>query len=125
MLPRFVLLEHRRDGVHWDFMLEAGASLRTWAFDAPIIPDIPMPARALPDHRAAYLDYEGPVSGDRGTVRRIDRGNYASITWTPDLIRVRLDGDQLRGIVELRRPAGAAEAVGPAAWAFLMRRKVD
>ncbi len=36
-MPRFVLLEHAWNGVHWDFMLEAGESLRTWAIDAPIV----------------------------------------------------------------------------------------
>ena len=29
-----------------------------------------MDAHRLPDHRALYLTYEGPVSGNRGSVRR-------------------------------------------------------
>ena len=33
-------------------------------------------ATRLPDHRLAYLEYEGPVSGNRGVVRRIDSGKY-------------------------------------------------
>src|SRR4051794_41980056 len=73
---RFVVLEHRWDGVHWDFMLETEGRLRTWAVDAPIEPGIDLPARALPDHRLAYLTYEGPVSGGRGEVRRGDSGPY-------------------------------------------------
>ena len=32
-----MVLEHDWDGVHWDFMLEAGERLRTWAIDAPIM----------------------------------------------------------------------------------------
>ena len=36
-MPRFVLLEHVWNGVHWDFMLEAGDVLRTWAIDQPIV----------------------------------------------------------------------------------------
>jgi hypothetical protein len=28
----------------------------------------------LPDHRPEYLDYEGPVAGNRGRVRRLARG---------------------------------------------------
>jgi hypothetical protein len=28
----------------------------------------------IADHRPAYLTYEGPVSGDRGTVKRLARG---------------------------------------------------
>jgi hypothetical protein len=33
-----------------------------------------MPAQRLPDHRRAYLQYEGPVSGDRGDVVRLRDG---------------------------------------------------
>ena len=46
-MPRFVLLEHVWNGVHWDFMLEAGEVLRTWAIDAPIVAGQDLPARAL------------------------------------------------------------------------------
>ncbi len=31
-------------------------------------------ALRIADHRAAYLSYEGPISGNRGTVRRIASG---------------------------------------------------
>jgi len=30
-MPRFAVLEHRRDGVHWDFLLEHGEVLRRWS----------------------------------------------------------------------------------------------
>jgi hypothetical protein len=102
-LPRFVLLEHLWDGVHWDFMLERGEVLRTWAIDAPVIAGEDLPARALPDHRRIYLDYEGEISRDRGTVRRIDAGLYCAMVWTDDWVRVRLEGSQLVGEVELRQ----------------------
>ena len=109
-MVRYVVLEHRRDGVHWDFMLEVepGGALRTWAVDAPPAPGLTLPARALADHRAAYLDYEGEVSGGRGRVRRVDRGAYEPVDWGPDLVRVRLSGGQLVGLVELR-PAAAGD----------------
>ena len=44
---RFVVLQHDWNGVHWDFMLEAGEGLRTWAVDAPIVPGVPLAARLL------------------------------------------------------------------------------
>lgn len=31
---------------------------------------------ALPSHRMEYLEYEGPVSGDRGLVTRVATGNF-------------------------------------------------
>jgi hypothetical protein len=119
-MPRFVLLEHRWNGVHWDLMLECGDALRTWAIDEPIGPGRDLPARALADHRAAYLDYEGPVSGDRGEVRRVDRGTYEPVVWTPDRVRVRLEGAQLIGLVELRASGASAGS-----WAFRLIGKVD
>jgi hypothetical protein len=100
-MPRFVLLEHQWDGVHWDLMLESGESLRTWAIDAPVVAGADLPARALPDHRRIYLDYEGAISGGRGTVRRIDQGVYSAMVWTDDRVRVRLEGTQLVGEAEL------------------------
>ncbi len=75
-MPRFVLLEHKWNGVHWDFMLEAGEVLRTWAIDAPLVAGRDLPARALDDHRKVYLEYQGEISGNRGSVRRVDAGVF-------------------------------------------------
>jgi hypothetical protein len=115
-MPRFVILEHTWNGVHWDLMLEAGDRLRTWAIDAPIAFEVDLAARDLADHRLAYLDFEGPVSRNRGTVRRLERGEYAVTTWTADLIEIRLKGTQLVGKVTLRR-VGMADG-GTPAWVF-------
>jgi hypothetical protein len=38
----------------------------------------------IADHRPAYLTYEGPVSGDRGTVRRLARGSVTRLDQRPD-----------------------------------------
>ena len=54
-----------------------------------------------------YLDYEGPISGGRGTVTRWDQGTYSVELWTDDEIIVELAGGKLAGRVELRRQAGA------------------
>ncbi len=42
-----------------------------------------------------YLDYEGPISGDRGSVSRWDRGFYQLVTEGADLWRARLRGERL------------------------------
>lgn len=101
-MARFVILEHTWNGTHWDFMLEYGGVLRTWAIDAPIVPHADLPARALSDHRLAYLDYEGEVSGGRGTVRRIASGEYVHRVWSEGHVLVELRGTQLAGTAELR-----------------------
>jgi DNA polymerase Ligase (LigD) len=115
-MPRFVLLEHVWGGTHWDFMLESGDLLRTWAIDAPVVAGQDLPARALGDHRPIYLEYEGPVSGNRGMVRRIDSGAYTAIVWTAEHVRVRVAGCQLVGVVELR--SSGPESRKPASWIF-------
>jgi hypothetical protein len=122
-MPRFVVLEHRWQGVHWDLMFEDGGVLRTWAVDTPIRPGAGLPARPLADHRLAYLDYEGPISGDRGTVRRLDRGTYRATVWTPGLVRVELAGAQLVGEAELRRSETGDSETG-LVWTFRLG-KVD
>src|SRR5947208_419106 len=75
-MPRYVILEHDYPTLHWDFLLEAGAVLRAWRLAAPPQPDRAVPAEPSFDHRLVYLEYEGPVSGDRGCVRRWDSGTY-------------------------------------------------
>jgi hypothetical protein len=102
-MPRSVVLEHVWDGVHWDFMLEAGEVLRTWAIDAAIVAGVELPARAIGDHRRLYLDYEGKISRNRGRVRRLKEGTYRVVVWSADYVRVVLAGAQLVGDVEMRR----------------------
>jgi hypothetical protein len=118
-MPRFVLLEHCWNGVHWDFMLESadGRVLHTWAIDAPVVAGDELPARRLADHRTAYLDYEGAVSGGRGVVRRVDRGEYEARSWALDCVRVRIAGAQLVGLVEVR----AVSTEGGRGWTFRLR----
>jgi DNA polymerase Ligase (LigD) len=109
-MPRFVLLQHQWNGVHWDFMLESGDSLRTWAIDEPIVGGRDLPARALGDHRKMYLEYEGEVGGNRGWVRRVDAGTYRVIEWSDGHVRVEVFGDQLVGEVDLRSSGAGSGA---------------
>ena len=115
---RFVVLEHRWDGVHWDFLVEDGPRLRTWAIDEPIVAGATLTARSLPPHRKVYLDYEGAISGDRGTVHRWDRGVAHVEVWDDRRVRLRVEGDQLVGVVDLWNEGGEADAEGPRRWLF-------
>lgn len=103
-MPRFALLIHDSPrGLHYDFLLEAGDVLKTWAL--PRLPEagVEIPCDVLPDHRPLYLDYEGPISGGRGTVSRWDRGEFVADAWNESEIRVQLAGERLIGRIELRR----------------------
>lgn len=78
---RFVILFHdlpssaERDS-HWDLMLENNGTLETWAMDGLITEQQSASAIKLPPHRIAYLDYEGEVSNNRGTVKRVVEGDF-------------------------------------------------
>ena len=40
-----------------------------------LAPGQSLEARRIAEHRPRYLDYEGPISGGRGSVRRLGRGS--------------------------------------------------
>lgn len=101
---RFVVLRHELPDTaarpsHWDLMLEVPGALRTWALEAPPALGTTTWADALPDHRLAYLDYEGPVSGNRGEVHRFDHGTFEWIQDNAHSVVVRLQGERFQGIV--------------------------
>ncbi len=106
-MARYVILfhecpSHLQRPSHWDLMLEVGGVLRTWALAQ--IPDSPakVHAEALPDHRLEYLDYEGPLSGNRGNVTQWDRGTFELESETREEVVVRLSGEKLSGVARLK-----------------------
>jgi hypothetical protein len=96
-MPRFVILEHDWPTLHWDFLLETGSVLRAWRLPAEPAPGKSVPAEPNADHRLLYLDYEGPVSGDRGNVRRWDAGTFEWLADDPERIEIVLKGEKLVG----------------------------
>jgi hypothetical protein len=132
---RFVVLHHvmsptashqETRATHWDLMLEQDGVLRTWALACD-----PLEANAskkkaptaieqiiatpLADHRIEYLTFEGPISGDRGSVRRVEAGDYVLIRETDDELIARLAGSQLRGTMHLKCIDRAAQR-----WTFTL-----
>ncbi len=96
---RYAVLRH--EGIlepHFDLMFETspGSPLATWRSPAwPLRADTPL--TPLPDHRAEYLTYEGPVSGNRGHVRRVAAGRHAVLNAGGETFAVKLeDGTVLR-----------------------------
>ena|SRR5437763_15243668 len=107
-VPRFVILEHDHPELHWDLMLEAGDVLRTWRLSRrPQKRSERIEATALPDHRLHYLDYEGPVSGGRGVVKRWDIGQYEQSSADQGMLNLELTGSRVQGAVRLTQLDGA------------------
>ncbi len=114
MPARFVILHHRLDdGEHWDLMLEHGDILLTWQLlREPVdASSLPIPARRIGAHRKAYLEYEGPVSGGRGTVRRVDAGTVEIQELTEATCRFSLDGGRLKGAFLLGLEKGVGSLI--------------
>jgi hypothetical protein len=65
-------------------------------------------AEELDDHRLAYLDYQGPISGDRGIVSRVDGGSYGTVLDTNDDFEVELRGCLCQGKITLHRTSEKA-----------------
>ncbi|MGL6094853.1 MAG: DNA polymerase ligase N-terminal domain-containing protein [Fimbriiglobus sp.] len=110
-MPRFVILAHDWPTPHWDLLLEAGPVLMAWRLLAEP-GGLPVSAEPNVDHRLVYLDYEGPVSGGRGTVIRWDFGTFDGDIGGPEW-RVRWNGGKSSGWAEMRdTPAGWRFGVG-------------
>lgn len=78
---RWVLLRHELpDGTwHYDWMIEQEGSERLVCFRVMVRVDELTPGarfegERLADHRRAYLDFEGEISGGRGRVTRVAVG---------------------------------------------------
>ncbi len=115
MSSRFVILHHLLDdGQHWDLMLEHQDVLLTWQLPCePVDRSIlPIPTRRIGDHRKAYLDFEGPISGNRGRVRRVDTGALDIQELTATRCVFELRGRRLTGRFALSRR-------GDDSWLFL------
>lgn len=91
MTQRFCILLHDDPYRHWDFLLEHGDHALCWRLMRQPCCNEPIATEKLSPHRLLYLDYEGPVGQDRGTVKRIDSGTF-QITATEPVFVIQLEG---------------------------------
>ncbi|MFH1746557.1 MAG: hypothetical protein ABIG44_05865 [Planctomycetota bacterium] len=114
----FALLEHQTatppatpgrpvaDTVHWDLLIEVPDQprLATWRLaDNPLTADAPIVAERIQDHRHVYLEYEGPLTRDRGFVHHLDHGAAHIINLAGDELHVALEGAWLQGQYRIYR----------------------
>lgn len=108
---RFVVQHHVIGAdAHYDLMIEEGNALATWRLPTALaqIGDMPTPAERIAQHRRVYLDYEGPVSGDRGSVSIHERGVCRLLVGREDRWEIEFEGDRTRARVILQRLGSAA-----------------
>ncbi len=107
LMPQFVILRHTLPAgaaraSHFDLMLEHEGRLLTWAI-AELPSATAQPADELAPHRLDYLSYEGPISNNRGEVKRVVEGEFDWLLQQADELAVQLHSLQLSGRLTLRR----------------------
>jgi bifunctional non-homologous end joining protein LigD len=106
-LPRgdddtFVIQEHHARRLHWDFRLERGGVLVSWAVPRglPLDPKTNHLAVHTEDHPIDYGTFEGEIpAGEYGGGKVIlwDRGRYETEKWTDREVKVVLHGSRVSG----------------------------
>lgn len=104
---RFVLLWHELNHIpdrqsHFDLMIEHTGEFITlellqWPSETEAIQ-----FRFLPAHRIAYWELEGPISNNRGSVSRLTRGSFETVSFESGFWRLSLSSDKLIADIELR-----------------------
>lgn len=108
-MPRFAVLLHDWPEPHFDLFLGDGDELQSWKLPGDFSPPAVSPIVPGAAHRSLYLDYEGAVSGGRGTVVRWDAGEFE---WLAEQ-RAQFFGARLHGIYTWIETADGAWTFGP------------
>jgi DNA ligase D-like protein (predicted ligase)/DNA ligase D-like protein (predicted 3'-phosphoesterase) len=110
----FVVQEHHARRLHFDFRLERGGVLKSWAVPKGI-PETPEDKRLaveVEDHPLEYAKFAGEIpKGEYGAGQVIiwDKGTYETKVWDEKMVEVILNGQKLKGryvLVPLKK-AGA------------------
>jgi hypothetical protein len=115
-VPRFAILSHDHPHIHWDLLLEEGNVLRAFRLEGPPAPGRTFEAERINDHRLIYLEYEGPISGDRGEVRQWDAGQFEWSVDATERMVVSLVGRNFQGELELTRRMSDSSDSGQNLW---------
>jgi DNA ligase D-like protein (predicted 3'-phosphoesterase) len=128
MSPRFVIQKHAASTLHYDFRLEAGGALASWA-----VPKGPSTdprekrlAMRVEDHALEYGDFEGRIGEggygagavivwDSGTYRPLNEGVPVERALAEGHLGIWLEGKKLRGGWTLQQVEGRR-------WLLIKRR---
>ncbi len=117
---RFVIQKHAASRLHYDFRLELGGTLKSWAVPkgVPYKKGEKRLAVHVEDHPVAYIDFEGTIPKGEyggGTVMVWDKGTFEPLSKAPlkeldgGKLHFVLHGDKLKGEWYLVRLRGGDE----------------
>jgi bifunctional non-homologous end joining protein LigD len=129
----YVIQKHRATNLHYDFRLESGGVLLSWAIPKgpSLDPSMKRLAMQVEEHPMEYGNFEGVIPAGEyggGTVMLWDRG-----TWSPEedisveeslrkgSLKFKLDGEKLRGSWALVRTKGYGGS-SKTAWLLIKHR---
>lgn len=118
---RFVVQRHQARQLHYDFRLEMGGVLRSWAVPKgpPPEPGIRRLAVQVEDHPLDYIDFAGEIPVGEyggGSVEIWDEGTFDLEKETADRLEFSLRGTRLSGSYVLVHTGGKN-------WLFLRRKE--
>jgi len=129
---RFVILRHevghdfqRTSENHCDWMFEyptAGSVLlKTWTTACVDLNSLPIetPALAVADHRIDYLEIQGDIGGNRGTVTQIASGRYRLLEDCSDRFAAEMvwrSAGQRKLLIERRRSVARDGSAAGSSW---------
>jgi DNA ligase D-like protein (predicted 3'-phosphoesterase) len=99
---RFVVHRHQARHLHYDFRLEMGGLLKSWAVPkgVPLAPGVRRLAVQVEDHPIEYIDFVGVIPEGQygaGTVEIWDKGSFRLNREEPDRLEFTLKGEKLSG----------------------------
>jgi bifunctional non-homologous end joining protein LigD len=117
--PIFVIQEHHATRLHYDFRLEEGGVLKSWAVtkEPSLDPSVKRLAVRVEDHPLSYAGFSGTIPEghygageisiwDRGTFERLDPGRTPTEGLKAGKLSFSLRGTRLRGRFSLVRMRG-------------------
>lgn len=116
-MSEFVILFHRMPELakrtdHWDLMIQRDDSLVTWALDSVPVAGVDIKAVRLTNHRLEYLNFQGPLTGERGEVTQFAKGNCKWLADAETRKIIRLTGPDFVWRVTITELPGQSASVG-------------
>ncbi len=114
--PIFVIQKHAATRLHWDFRLEAGGVLKSWAVtkEPTLDPGIKRLAVHVEDHPIGYATFHGDIPAGEYGAGHVDIWDHGTYTPKGDVaagmhsgkVEITLHGKRLKGLFALVRMGG-------------------